>query len=257
MTAPVLAVLNSRTRVILALDVPIEAQARTIVDALGDAVQHYKIGLQLLTAAGPALMRELVGAGREIFLDLKLFEIPNSVSGAVRAAGEQGVSMVTVHASAGSAILRAAVEAARPWPALKVLALTVVTSLRDADLREVGIEAGTDAQVLRLARLAQASGCHGVVASVHEAAMLRDALDARLLRIVPGIRPGIQPPGEGGSNQARTATPAQAIRAGATHIVLGRAVTQAADAQAVFAAVCNEVGKSAGHSHFCGSPMFP
>jgi len=239
--------MNPRNRVIVALDVPTEAQARAIVGALGETAQHYKIGLQLLTAAGPALLRELIDAGREVFLDLKLFEIPNSVAGAVRAAGEQGVSMVTVHASAGSAILRAAVEAARPWPALKALALTVVTSLRDADLREVGIDAGTDAQVLRLARLAQAACCHGVVASAHEAAMLRDALDARLLRVTPGI----QLAGEGGSDQARAATPAQAIRAGATHIVLGRSITRAADPRAAFAAVCDELGTAAGHPHYC------
>lgn len=239
--------MNARSRVIVALDVSTEAQARAIVDVLGNTAQHYKIGLQLLTAAGPALLRELVGAGREVFLDLKLFEIPNAVAGAVRAAGERGVSMVTVHPSSGSAILRSAVEAARPWPALKVLALKVVTSLRDADLREVGIDAGTEAQVLRLARLAQAAGCHGVVASVRGAAMLRDALDARLLRVTPGIHLA----GPGGSDQARTATPARAMRAGAIHIVLGRSITQAADPQAVFAAVCDEVDTAAGHPHLC------
>lgn len=229
--------MNARDRVIVALDVPSEAQARAIVGALGDAAHFYKIGLQLLTAAGPGLMRELIDAGRCVFLDLKLFEIPNSVAGAVRAAGAHGVSMVTVHASAGSTILRAAVEAARPWPALKVLALTVVTSLRDADLREVG----TDAQVLRLARLAQAAGCHGVLASPHEAALLRAVLAPRMLIVTPGI----QLTGEAASDQARAATPTHAIRAGATHIVLGRSITQAADPREAFAAVCDEVNAAA------------
>jgi orotidine-5'-phosphate decarboxylase len=229
--------MHASDRVIVALDVDTEAQARAIVDSLGDSARFYKIGLQLLTAGGPAVLRDLVGAGKQVFLDLKLFEIPNSVAGAVRAAGTQGVTMVTVHASAGSTILRAAVEAARPWPALKVLALTVVTSLRDADLREVGIEASVADQVLRLARLAEAAGCHGVIASPHEVAMLRAALGKQMLIVTPGI----QLAGEGMSDQARAATPAHAIASGATHIVLGRSITQAADARAAFAAVCAEV----------------
>ncbi|MEP7100897.1 MAG: orotidine-5'-phosphate decarboxylase [Burkholderiales bacterium] len=229
--------MSARDRVIVGLDVATEAQARAIVAALGDSASFYKIGLQLLTAAGPALMRELVDAGTQVFLDLKLFEIPNSVAGAVRAAGEQGVTMVTVHASAGSTILRAAVEAATPWPALRVLALTVVTSLHDADLREVGIVASVSDQVLRLARLAEAAGCHGVIASPHEVATLRAALGPQMLIVTPGI----QLADEGASDPARAATPAYAIAAGATHIVLGRAITQAADARAAFAAVCAEV----------------
>ncbi len=134
-----------RERVIVALDVDTEARARAIMAALGDAAHAYKIGLQLLTAAGPGLMRELAAAGKCVFLDLKLFEIPTSVAGAVRAAAVQGATMVTVHASAGAVILRAAVKAARPWPTLMVLALTVVTRPCDADLREVGIGAGIEA----------------------------------------------------------------------------------------------------------------
>ena len=229
--------MSASHRVIVALDVDTEAQARAIVESLGDSASFYKIGLQLLTAAGPALMRELVAAGKQVFLDLKLFEIPNSVAGAVRAAGEQGVTMVTVHASAGSTIVRAAVEAARPWPALKVIALTVVTSLRDADLREVGIEASVSAQVMRLARLAEGAGCHGVIASPHEVALLRASLGQQMLIVTPGI----QLADEGTNDQARAATPARAIAAGATHIVLGRSITQAADARSAFAAVCAEV----------------
>ena len=234
--------MSARGRVIVALDVATESQARAIVEALGEAALFYKIGLQLLTAAGPALMRELVAAGKQVFLDLKLFEIPNSVAGALRAAGAQGATMVTVHASAGSTILRAAVEAARPFPALKVLALTVVTSLGDADLREVGVEASVTDQVLRHARLAAAAGCHGVIASPHEVAMLRAELGKQMLIVTPGI----QLAGEGASDQARAATPAHAIAAGATHIVLGRSITQAADARAAFAAVCAEVERASG-----------
>ena len=235
-----------RERVIVALDVQTEARARAIVAALGDAAHAYKIGLQLLTAAGPGLMRELAAAGKCVFLDLKLFEIPTSVAGAVRAAAGQGATMVTVHASAGAVILRAAVEAARPWPALKVLALTVVTSLRDADLREVGIDCGIEAQTLRLARLAEAAGCHGVVASPHEVGLLRGVLGPQMLRVTPGIHADSfsSRPETTGRPEAveglRHALPADAFRAGATHIVIGRSITQADDPRAAFDAVCAE-----------------
>ncbi len=239
-----------RKRVIVALDVETEARARTIVTALGDAAHAYKIGLQLLTAAGPGLMCELAAAGKCVFLDLKLFEIPVSVAGAVRAAATQGATMVTVHASAGAVILRAAVEAARPWPALKVLALTVVTSLRDADLREVGIEAGAAAQTLRLARLAEAAGCHGVVASPHEVGLLRGALGPQMLRVTPGIQwfgVSTQGPAQQSAQTdapQRSASPAEAFRAGATHIIIGRSITQADDPRAAFDAVCAEAQTS-------------
>lgn len=244
--------MTARERVIVALDVDTEAQARAIVNALGDAAHAYKIGLQLLTAAGPGLMRELAAAGKCVFLDLKLFEIPTSVAGAVRAAATQGAKMVTVHASAGAVILRAAVEAARPWPGLKVLALTVVTSLNDADLREVGVEAGTAAQTVRLARLAETAGCHGVVASAHEVGMLRDLLGPQMLRVTPGVR------WRGGSGQGpaqssapsttntsmRSTSPVDAFRASATHIVIGRSITQADDPRAAFDAVCAECAEA-------------
>ncbi|HSI59112.1 MAG TPA: orotidine-5'-phosphate decarboxylase [Ideonella sp.] len=227
----------SHPAVIVALDVASGEQARGLVAALGDSAGFYKIGLQLLTADGPALARELVGAGKQVFLDLKLHEIPNSVASAVAAAGALGATMVTVHASGGSAILRAAVEAARAWPKLQVLALTVVTSLREADLQEVGITATVDEQVLRLAGLADAAGCHGVVASPREAALLRSRLRAGMLIVTPGI----QLASEAATDQARVATPAAAVRAGATHIVVGRSVVQAADPRAAMARVCQDV----------------
>ena len=140
-------------RVIVALDFESAAQARQLVAQLGDQPRVFKIGLQLLTADGPVVVRELVTAGKQVLLDLKLLEIPNSVAGAVAAAGALGVSMVTVHASGGSAVLRAAVDAAHLYPQLKVLALTVITSMRDVDLHEVGVDTGLAEQVLRLARL--------------------------------------------------------------------------------------------------------
>jgi orotidine-5'-phosphate decarboxylase len=211
--------------VIIALDFESAAQARDLVRRLGLAADHYKIGLQLLTEAGPDIARELAMAGKQVFLDLKLHEIPNSVAGAVQAAGRMGARMVTVHACAGSAVLRAAVTAARPYPQLRVLALTVITSLSDADLPEIGLAPSVRDQVLRLARLAAEAGCHGVVASTHEAAWLRQVLPTGMLIVCPGI----QMPGSVANDQARTAAPDTAARAGATHIVIGRGITAASD----------------------------
>jgi len=211
--------------VIVALDVESAAEARDMVRRLGPEADHYKLGLQALTEAGPELARELVATGKQVFLDLKLHEIPNSVAGAVRAAGRLGASMVTVHASAGSAVLRAAVAAAEPYPQLSVLALTVITSLADTDLPEIGLAPSVQGQVLRLARLAADAGCHGVVASAHEAGWLRHELPEDRLIVCPGI----QLPTSGPSDQVRIATPDVAARAGATHVVIGRGITAAPD----------------------------
>lgn len=219
--------------VIVALDVDTGAEAHAIVRRLGDAATHYKIGLQLLTAAGPSLVRALVDGGKRVFLDLKLHEIPNSVAGAVRAAGRLGVGEVTVHASGGPAVLRAAVEAAAPYEGLRVLALTVITSLRDADLPALGLAPDVDAQVRRLAGLAAAAGCHGVVASVREAADLRGRLPAGAHIVCPGIQLA-HASGVGATDQVRVATPAEAARAGASQVIVGRAITAAADPAAAF-----------------------
>ena len=229
--------LHAHDRLIVALDVETTARARAVVEALGEATRVYKIGLQLLTASGPDLVRELVAAGKQVFLDLKLYEIPDSVTGAVSAAGALGVSMVTVHASGGSRILRAAVDAARPYRGLRVVALTVVTSLGDDDLAEVGIEATVGEQVARLTRLAEKAGCDGVVVSPREAALVRSVLRPDGLIVTPGIRLR----GETPADDARTATPSEAILAGATHIVVGRSITGAADVRAAFENACAEI----------------
>ena len=177
--------LTSAERLFVALDFASAGPARRLVGQLGSHAVAYKVGLQLLTAEGPALVRELVAAGKQVFLDLKLFEIPNSVAGAMAAAGELGVAMVTVHASAGTDVLRAAVQAARPYPGLRVLALTVITSMDAPGLAEVGVPGSVEDQVLRLARLAAAAGCHGVVASPQEAAVLRAVLPTPMLIVTP------------------------------------------------------------------------
>ncbi|QTN26143.1 orotidine-5'-phosphate decarboxylase [Rhodoferax sp. AJA081-3] len=226
--------LHQNSRVIIALDFDSASQAMALVDRLGASATHYKIGLQLLTSEGPSIVRALVSQGKQVFLDLKLHEIPGSVAGAVEAAGKLGVSMVTVHASGGSAVLQAAVAAAKPFPALKVLALTVITSLSDDDLKDIGIQDAVPVQVARLARLAMAAGCHGVIASPGEAAMLKEILPHDALIVTPGIQLF-------GAVQSRSASPQAAVQAGATHVVIGGAITRAQDPGAAFALACVQI----------------
>jgi orotidine-5'-phosphate decarboxylase len=229
--------MNTNDKIIVALDVDSEAKVKALVKQLGSAASSYKVGLQLLTAEGPSIVRWLVGQGKKVFLDLKLHEIPSSVASAVTVAGGLGVSMVTVHASGGSAVLRAAVNAAQPFPHLQVLALTVITSMGDEDLAEIGVSGTVLEQVERLAALAAAAGCHGVVASAQEAARLRQVLPAKMLIVTPGT----QLADEAKSDQTRTTTPSQAIRAGATHLVVGRSITRAVNPIAAFASIFSEV----------------
>ena len=235
--------MNTTDRVIAALDFSSEAGARALVEQLGAAASSYKVGLQLLTAEGPLIVRWLVGQGKKVFLDLKLHEIPNSVASAVSVAASLGVSMVTVHASGGLAVLRAAVKAAEPFPHLQVLALTVITSMGDQDLAEIGVHGSVQKQVERLAALAAAAGCHGVVASAQEAARLRQVLPAKMLIVTPGT----QLAGEAKNDQTRTATPSQAIQAGATHLVIGRSIARAASPVAAFRSICAEVAEAVEH----------
>jgi len=212
-------------QIIVALDCDTRQAAQAVVDRLGDACRFYKVGLELLTAVGPQFVRDLVAQGKEVFLDLKLFEIPNSVAGAVRAAGALGVSMVTVHGMGGKGIMSAAVDAARDHPGLRVLALTVVTSMTDADLADIGVSDPAEGQVLRLARLAREAGCHGVIASPREVAPLRAVLGGDALIVTPGV----VMPGEPAADHARPATPGAAIADGASYVVVGRSVTHAWD----------------------------
>ena len=232
--------MDTTARIIVALDFESAAEAMQLVEQLGISARFYKVGLQLLTAEGPTVVRQLVASGKQVFLDLKLFEIPNSVAGAVAAAGQLGVSMVTVHAGGGSTVLRAAVEAARQFPQLKVLALTVTTSMRDQDLRAVGVGATVQEQVVRLARLAIEAGCHGVVASPNEARLLREMLPQSALIVTPGT----QLPGDAKNDQVRTATPGEAVQAGATHLVIGRSIARALDPAATFSAICSQVERA-------------
>jgi orotidine-5'-phosphate decarboxylase len=215
---------NAREKLIVALDFASENQARTLVSQLGDTVGFYKVGKELFTAVGPSIVRELVGAGKKVFLDLKFHDIPNTVAGAVRSASALGVSLLTVHASGGSKMLQAAAKAAAESPSQPtVLAVTVLTSLAAPDLDEIGITATVEAQVLRLATLALNAGCGGIVASAQEAARLRESLGTSFTLVTPGIRPA----GSGAADQARVVTPEQALRSGSDYLVIGRPITAA------------------------------
>ena len=208
---------------IVALDVPGAAQARGLAARLG--ARFYKVGGELFTAAGPAVVAELRDGGADVFLDLKFHDIPNTVRGAVRSAAALGARLLTVHASGGRPMLEAAVEGA--GPACGVLAVSVLTSMTGETLAEAWGRpvARVEDEVLRLAELAGRAGVRGLVCSGREAALVRAAHDDALAALVPGVRPS----GAAVHDQARAVTPDAARAAGATYVVLGRAVTEAPD----------------------------
>lgn len=232
----------NRDRLIVALDVSSATQARQIVQSIGESASTYKIGKQLFTAQGPQIVRDLAASGRKVFLDLKFHDIPNTVAAAVRQAAELRVSMLTVHASGGSRMLRAAAEAAAQSSTQPmVLAVTVLTSLADADLAELGISGQVLTQVLRLGSLARAAGCGGLVASALEARELRRELGGGFAIVTPGIRPA----GTASGDQARVLTPRQAIAAGATYLVVGRPLLEAADPAKAANEIVREIEEAA------------
>jgi orotidine-5'-phosphate decarboxylase len=212
---------------IVALDFPAAAQALGLVDRLGDQCSMYKVGSELFTSCGPSIMDELRRRGRSIFLDLKFHDIPNTVAGGVKAAKALGASLITVHASGGLAMLRAAVEAAGDQQQVGILGVTVLTSLTGPEVAESWGRDAVDpvAEVLRLAGLVEQAGAHGIVCSGLEAAHVRKRFEGRLNLLIPGVRPA----GESVQDQARVVTPAGAVGAGARYIVVGRAVTKAPD----------------------------
>lgn len=214
--------ISPRERLIVALDVSSSAEAQKIVGALGQSVETYKVGMQLYTAVGPQIVRDLISSGRRVFLDLKYHDIPNTVGSAVEEAAKLGVNMLTVHAAGGSKMLKAATEAAANKK-LQVLAVTVLTSMDQQDLQETGVPGKLEDQVARAAALALSCGCHGVVSSAREVKLLREKLGDHFLAVTPGVRPA----GAGHGDQARVVTPAEAIAAGASHMVIGRPITAA------------------------------
>lgn len=221
--------------ILVALDVESAAKAIELADALRGSVGGFKIGKQLFTAAGPAMVRELTSRGDRVFLDLKFHDIPNTVAGAIQSAVSTGAWMVNVHASGGSAMMKAAAEAARKTaaalgqPRPLVIAVTVLTSMDDQALAEVGVTRSMLGQVVHLARLAQQSGLDGVVASPQEVKAIRAACGPEFQIVTPGIRPADQ---QGKDDQARTLTPAEAMAAGSSYLVIGRPITAAPNPRA-------------------------
>jgi orotidine-5'-phosphate decarboxylase len=228
---------DPRQRLIVALDVSSAAAAQKIVAAVGDSALTYKVGMQLYTAVGPQIVRDLVTSGRRVFLDLKYHDIPNTVGAAVAEAEKLGVSMLTVHAAGSGKMLRAAVDAARVRPELMVLAVTVLTSMDGNDLEKVGIHGTVEDSVVRLATLALANGCLGIVTSAREASTVRAELGHKFAIVTPGVRPA----GSSVGDQVRVVTPAEAIASGASHIVVGRPITEAADPAAEARAILGQI----------------
>jgi orotidine-5'-phosphate decarboxylase len=223
--------MNRTNPIIVALDVPTADQSVTLAKELAGEVGAVKVGLQLYNAVGPDIFAKLrANAGKDlrIFYDAKLMDIPNTVAGAVRAAGAHGLWMINVHATGGAAMMRAAVAAAHEttlFPPL-VIAVTVLTSISpEALANELGVSETLQDHVVRLARLAQECGCDGVVASPHEIAAIRAACGRDFLIVTPGVRPR----GTDHGDQKRVMTPEEAVTAGADHIVVGRAITASLD----------------------------
>lgn len=226
---------GARERLIVGLDLPSLEQASRMVETLGDSVSFYKVGYQLAYARGGLdFVRELASSGARVFLDLKLLDIANTVAKGVESAATLGISMLTVHAY--PPVMRAAAEASR-GSGLTILGVTVLTSLDDADLAEIGYGEGVDALVMRRALQAREAGIGGLVASAAEAGRLREAIGPEMAIVTPGIRPT----GAGLDDQKRVVTPGEAIAAGASHLVVARPIVASADPKAATLAILREM----------------
>ena len=226
--------IDPHDRLILVLDVPSLDAAKRLLGRVGDTVRFVKIGLELFTAAGPEVVRWAIAQNKRVFLDLKLHDIGETVKRATAVAAELGATFLTVHA--GSKTVRAAVEG-RGSSSLKILAVTVLTSFAESDLRELAIPESVPDAVLRRARLAASCGADGVVASGLEVAMIRKELGQDLLIVTPGIRPA----GASSDDQVHVSTPAAALAAGADYLVVGRPIRDAADPAAATRAILAEI----------------
>jgi orotidine-5'-phosphate decarboxylase len=231
---------NAKARLAVALDFADAKQALALVNSLGDTCQWFKVGMELYYAAGNALIDELRRRGFDVFLDLKLHDIPNTVAGAVRSATQAGASLLTVHASGGPAMLAAAAEAASTPGAPKLIAVTVLTSMDANELAATGVVGSPAEQVLRLAKLAKAAGIDGMVCSAEEVSTLRTEMGSPTILVVPGIRPT----GAATEDQRRIATPATAIAQGASMLVVGRPITRATDPAAAARSILEEIGQA-------------
>lgn len=229
---------ESEQRVIVALDFPDVKSALSFTDRIDPATCRLKVGKELFTSAGPQLVETLVSRGHKVFLDLKYHDIPNTVAAACRTAADLGVWMINVHASGGSRMMSAAREALQQFsrPPL-LIAVTVLTSLSDAELREIGYQGDAASNVLRLAKLTERSGLDGVVCSAREVAMLRESLPPGFCLVTPGIRPK----GSSADDQQRIMTPGEAIAAGSNYLVIGRPITGADNPQLALNEINEEI----------------
>lgn len=227
-------------KLIVALDVPDTAAMIAAVDRIGDAVSFYKVGLELFISAGPECLAPLHERGKQIFLDLKLHDIPRTVANAVRSAAGHNVSLLTVHAGGGAAMLAAAAQAAAEFPQRpQIVAVTALTSLNDADLQQLGVARSVAEHARGLGTLAIESGIDGLVCSANEVADLRHEFGPKAVLVTPGIRPA----GAAVADQKRVATPASAVANGASHLVVGRPILEADDpAAAALAILCEMKG---------------
>jgi orotidine-5'-phosphate decarboxylase len=229
-------------RIIIALDVENRDLALALVRAL-PAARMFKIGLELFTAEGPRLLQDVRALGKDVFLDLKLHDIPNTVAEAARIGVRQGAQMMTVHASGGEEMMARAAEAAkteaekRGVAGPRLLGVTILTSLKDETLASIGMLADTGAQVLRLAALARKAGLDGVVCSAREIEIVRRETGAGFLIVTPGIRPAWA----AAQDQKRIMTPAEAVSKGSDYLVVGRPVTQAASPREAFQKIVDEL----------------
>ena len=226
--------LTPRDRLIVALDIPDVGEAERLVARIGEAATFYKVGMELAYGGGLALVPKLAAAGKKVFLDLKLHDIPNTVERATAQAAKLGATFLTVHAYPQT--MRAAVAGAK-GTGLRILAVTVLTSYDDMDLLEAGYRFGVVETVRKRAEQAQALGVDGLVASAAEAPIVRAAVGRGMILVTPGIRPA----GAAVGDQKRVATPLSAIRDGADYLVVGRPITEAADPQSAASAIVGEI----------------
>ena len=229
--------LDAKDQLIVALDFPSAVVARRFLHQVGDACRWVKVGMELYYAEGNVFVQELRKSGYEVFLDLKLHDIPKTVAGAVSSATRAGASLLTLHASGGSAMMQAAVAASHPPGAPRLVAVTVLTSVDATELAATGVAFSPAEQVVRLARLAWHSGIRGMVCSAEEVALLRAEFGPDAELIVPGIRPA----GAAIGDQKRVATPAEAVARGASRIVVGRPIHLAPDPRAAVEAILEEI----------------
>lgn len=227
---------------ILALDVPTREDAAPLLRQLRGHLRWVKIGLQMFTAYGPNYVREVAGMGFQVFLDLKLHDIPNTVGKAVESLGPLPIGMLTLHTAGGAEMMRAAVAAQQKTnPQLLLLGVTVLTSMDGAGLAEIGVNAAPDQQVARLGRLAADAGLRGLVCSPLEVSLLRTQLPPAMQLVTPGIRPASE---AGSDDQKRVMTPADAARAGSSYIVVGRPILKAADPAAAARGILAELNSA-------------